>query len=206
MMKHALALVLAISMSHLSLTSARVCAESDDAEQCEALSDIFGSTNGYAWKNSSNWMNGDTFCSWDGVQCNNQSDVVQLAFSYKNLSGPLLPSISKLKHLTVMSLAGNNITHLPEEVTQLQNLQEIWLENSPLDGIPENIGNMTSLHELDLSFSPGVTPVHIPQSLCDWVSTGSESLCQLDGANFLCPEGCKEVILRECGATCQEHI
>ena len=57
--------------------------------ECEALVDLYASTNGPHWSNQSGWLQTNTPCNWYGVLCNN-GHVIVLACANNGLSGPLL--------------------------------------------------------------------------------------------------------------------
>ena len=77
--------------------------------ECEALVDLYVSTNGPHWTNQSGWLQTNTPCNWYGVLCNN-GHVIALALANNRLSGPLPPTLSNLSGLVVLSLYDNQLS------------------------------------------------------------------------------------------------
>lgn len=102
--------------------------------ECEALIALYKDTDGANWTRTSNWnwaslWLGDlTPCDWYGLSCE---------------SG----------HLKQMWLYQNNLVGtIPEELGNLQYLQELEIQNNQLSGsIPPELGNMTALKTMNLS-------------------------------------------------------
>ena len=63
-----------------------LCASTDDPEQCLALVDLYGATNGDKWANNTGWLSGSSYCGWDwdcgpdkcGVVCDSSGNVQYL--------------------------------------------------------------------------------------------------------------------------------
>jgi hypothetical protein len=77
--------------------------------ECQALVDLYVSTNGPQWTNQSSWLQTNTPCNWNGVLCNN-GHVIALALANNGLSGPLPPTLSNLSGLVVLSLYNNQLS------------------------------------------------------------------------------------------------
>ncbi len=61
------------------------------------------------------------------------------------------PEIGLLKHLTHLTIQGNDIDSLPPEIGQLKNLTLFRLRNNQLKSIPAQMGNLDNLKTLDLA-------------------------------------------------------
>ena len=48
-------------------------------------------------------------------------------------------SISQLSNLTVVDLSGNQLTTIPESISQISNLTGLYLEDNPLKNPPREI-------------------------------------------------------------------
>ncbi|MDY7005815.1 MAG: COR domain-containing protein, partial [Cyanobacteriota bacterium] len=59
-------------------------------------------------------------------------------------------SITQLTNLTQLDLHGNKLTTLPESITQLTNLTRLGLHGNKLTTLPESISQLTNLTRLDL--------------------------------------------------------
>ena len=157
--------------------------------ECEALIDIYASTNGNNWTLATNWFSTDV-CTWYGVICDvPQTTVENLIFITNNLTGTLPPEIGDFPNLTLLMVDDNPITgSIPSEVSNLSslialwigdtnisgglpsslgtlsNLEAMWILNNQIDGnIPVSYGNLTNLLELVLDNNQlsGLLPTHI---------------------------------------------
>ncbi|KAJ7967995.1 putative Leucine-rich receptor-like protein kinase family protein [Quillaja saponaria] len=79
-----------------------------------------------------NSSNLSSACSWVGIQCL-RGRVVSVDLTDLNLYGSVSPSISKLDHLTNLSLAGNNFTG-NIELANFSSLQFLNISNNQLSG------------------------------------------------------------------------
>jgi Leucine-rich repeat (LRR) protein len=72
----------------------------------------------------------------------------------KSLSEVVLPSISVLESLTVLSLPSNNISSkLLEELSNSRNLRELNLTGNDVVGCIPDLSQLRNLEILDLSFN-----------------------------------------------------
>jgi len=58
---------------------------------------------------------------------------------------------AKEKKLKALDLSGKKIYELPESISDLDNLNELYLRKTWLETIPESVGNLSNLTKLDLS-------------------------------------------------------
>ncbi|KAK7299904.1 hypothetical protein RJT34_10733 [Clitoria ternatea] len=138
-----------------------------------------------AWKNSLNisehalasWNPSSLSpCSWFGVHCNLQGEVVEINLKSVNLQGSLPSNFQPLRSLKILVLSSTNITgripkeigdckelividlsgnslfgEIPEEICRLSKLQTLALHANFLEGtIPSNLGSISSLVNLTL--------------------------------------------------------
>ncbi|KAI9177013.1 hypothetical protein LWI28_009850 [Acer negundo] len=122
-------------------------------------------------------------CSWDGVECNEDTGyVIKLDLSSSYLYGSInsTSTLFHLVHLQWLSLANNDFSdsnipsgimnlsrllhlnlsnshfsgQIPTEMLELSNLESIDLSHNSLQGIiPSSLGNLTNLIYLDLSLN-----------------------------------------------------
>lgn len=126
--------------------------EISDSIEYQALVDLYNSTNGDGWTNSTNWLQGNTsadFAAWHGITVRD-GDVVQIALPNNSLRGGLPNSIGKLTKLENLYLSYNKINSLPSNMGNLTWLFSLRLENNELTSLPPTIGNLNFLFEIDL--------------------------------------------------------
>ncbi|TVU05676.1 hypothetical protein EJB05_48849 [Eragrostis curvula] len=105
---------------------------------------------------SSDWNASDsTPCKWNGVLCNNRSNVISLNLSSSEVSGSLGPEIGLLKYLNVLDLSINNISgSIPPEFGNCSRLDYLDLSQNVLSGeIQASLGNLKKMTYISLSFN-----------------------------------------------------
>ncbi|PNY16244.1 LRR receptor-like kinase resistance protein [Trifolium pratense] len=92
-------------------------------------------------------------CTWSRVNCDLNSNVIQVSLAMMGFPGHLTPKIGALKYLQTLSLQGNAITgDIPKEFGNLTSLVWLDLESNRLTGeIPSSLGNLKKLQFLALS-------------------------------------------------------
>ena len=84
-----------------------------------------------------------TPCSWLGVQCDNNHNVLFHNLSGHSISGLLGPEIGHLSHLQTLDLASNNFSgKIPLELGNCSLLQNLDLSYNSITGnIPDSLRN-----------------------------------------------------------------
>lgn len=125
------------------------------AAERNALLDLYNTTGGASWTNSSGWLGpAGTECSWYGVTCDaGESAVIQIDLHSNNLSGPVPAAIGDLAGLQQLNLDNNQLAGaIPPEIGGLSQLRHLSLMGNTLSGaIPPEIGNLVNLSSLYLS-------------------------------------------------------
>ena len=115
-----------------------------------AMAAVGMSINGF-----SNWLTGDTECSWGSgrVTCNSLDEVVSIVAYEDSLSGSIPVSIGLLTNIEFFRLSNNQFTgKIPSEVGSLTALTYLSLFGNALTGtIPSEVGGLTALTLLKLA-------------------------------------------------------
>ncbi len=120
--------------------------------ECQALIDLYDSTNGEFWGNNTNWLTSTAANTWFGVTVSGGT-VTKLELPNNSLTGKILPSLKDLPNLTILNLSNNAIKEeIPKELGSLSNLETLNLSKNQFSGsIPELFGGLSSLKTLNLS-------------------------------------------------------
>jgi len=118
----------------------------------QILVQLYDAFNGAHWINNANWLSG-SYCSWYGIVCDQNGDVVTIDLHANNLQGNQLPpALGCLTYLKSLVLNNNNISgQLPNNFCKLTNLQYMILQNNNLGGyIPACFSDLIFLQEMYL--------------------------------------------------------
>ncbi len=115
-----------------------------DSVEFAALEAFYNSTNGPNWNNNTNWLSGSTIEdmeNWYGIKTRD-GDVYELYIRYNNLDGHIPPEFCQLDYLNYVSLEGNKIKSIPDEIGDMFNLQYFYMPYNELEELPAGIGNL----------------------------------------------------------------
>jgi len=129
-----------------------------------ALKQLYFSTNGDNWFNSTNWDEVNDFSGPQantdlslmyGVSCDANGRVDQVILFNNNLTGNLTQNIGYLGEVVSFNLSNNSISgSLPTEIGDLSKVQNLNLRNNNFSGdIPNEIAYNSYLQYLDLSYN-----------------------------------------------------
>lgn len=181
-----------------ALTIAGLCgAQAQDASEREILTDFFATCNGGSWGVNENWLSDESFCTWHGITCDNDSKLVELELRNNELECEIPEAVFDLPSLQVLDVTGNSNVQLSfagidsdrvagvtklyfadtntdslEGITNFSNLKALGAGGTGLTGeFPLNVLELTSLSTLDLSHNllTGTIPEDIDSltNLCD---------------------------------------
>lgn len=118
----------------------------------DSLRFLYNNTNGNNWKIKCkhNWnFTSSNLCSFYGVYCNSDCNVVTLNLSSCNLDGYIASEISSLNSLNQLELGNNFLKGIPS-LFQLNNLKLLNLSTNLFTGPISNLyKNFTRLQILD---------------------------------------------------------
>ncbi|KAJ7382422.1 hypothetical protein OS493_035071 [Desmophyllum pertusum] len=118
-------------------------------QEREVLLDIYTSTNGQQWYESSGWNSSTSHCSWYGITCHNNTYIKTIVLPYNNLDGSLPSNLWKIRNLFSLCMPGNPSLRgrigdfLFGNMSQLLTL--VFSTSSVAGDIPPDIVNMRSL-------------------------------------------------------------
>ncbi|WP_234387103.1 leucine-rich repeat domain-containing protein [Aquimarina sp. Aq78] len=140
----------------LSISPAEACGVS--AAERQALIDLYNSTNGANWTNTTAnnkpWLINDPtskVCDWYGVTVAND-EVRGLSLTNNNLNGSIPASIGNMPNISSLYLNFNNLSgNIPTNIGTLSKLRYLYLNSNQLTGnIPAELGNLPDLLDLML--------------------------------------------------------
>jgi hypothetical protein len=120
--------------------------------QCQALVDLYRSTNGHNWTEATGWLTGNP-CTvpWHGVACDvTNMNVTEIALDENNLTGTI-SSLSVFTGLIELDLSNNAIGETLPDISALTALTTIDLGENLLTGVDSSVWEAPTLAHLDLS-------------------------------------------------------
>jgi len=156
--------------------------------ECDALVDLYNSTNGSGWSNHTNWLETITPCSWFGVRCRS-GHVIGLELGYNHLDGTIPAAIGNLGQMEYLNLAGNHLYgSLPSTLGNMGNLAYLFIQENQLSGtLPAEMGQMHSLVDLFIYRNPfsGALPTTLTNlANLERFSFHDTSLCEPPSSTF----------------------
>eukprot|EP00984_Skeletonema_dohrnii_P029906 scaffold20875_cov85-Skeletonema_dohrnii-CCMP3373.AAC.3 len=127
--------------------------------QRNALNDFFDEAKGGDWLNASGWQDEyASYCSWNGVTCDETDQVTKLKLSTNGLSGKLSKSISDLTSLEELDLSNNDMK-CHDLILKILTL--VSPDSTYLGSISADLGLLSNLSCLRLSYNVfnGTAPV-----------------------------------------------
>jgi len=124
-----------------------------------ALNKLFHATNGYWWKNNTNWRSASHYCAWANVGCDD-NDVIRTIHMDDFMitdwyNGSLPPELPHIHTLYEMSMACSFLYgSLPSGLERMSQLQLLDLHGNAITGaMPTGLSQLKTLLYLDLTYN-----------------------------------------------------
>mmetsp|Transcript_44193 Transcript_44193/g.64978 ORF Transcript_44193/g.64978 Transcript_44193/m.64978 type:complete len:693 (-) Transcript_44193:362-2440(-) len=105
-------------------------------DQFEVMANFYILADGKNWVGDyGNWHRKDIpVCSWEGISCNKEGDIVSIVLPNSNLDGTIYPNVGLLRHLEVLDLSDNSLKgEVPAEL-HFAPLEKLDLTGNMLEG------------------------------------------------------------------------
>lgn len=142
----------AVAASYQEIVESQLSAM-EDQQTAQALLALYNALDGGRWSHI-DWGWGRTDAPVEEWQCLHfeNSKLVGIYLNDKGLKGDVPAEIANLANLRELSMEGNQITSLPEELWSLTNLTYLNVSRNKLSGpLPAAAKNLSQLNELVLS-------------------------------------------------------
>ncbi|KAI2508081.1 hypothetical protein MHU86_6373 [Fragilaria crotonensis] len=73
------------------------------------LKRLFDVADGLRWTNQTNWMTGESVCTWFGITCDDSDHVTEISLSNNNLVGRLPKHMYRMEYLTKVNVKDNSL-------------------------------------------------------------------------------------------------
>lgn len=123
--------------------------------ECEALMDLYISTNGDNWNNNDGRGTDSWVCEWYGIGCE-MNNLIGIQLGENNLDWELPISLVDLKTLERLYLYKNNITwNLPNQRSELNHLKHISIWENKINGeLPKNRASRDKIKTFNINNNP----------------------------------------------------
>lgn len=118
----------------------------------DVLTLIYDEMGGPNWA-ANNWFSAADPCTWTGIECNQNDDVIYMDLSDMGLTGPISDAFECLPFLKSLYLNDNALSGpIPESLCTLTHLSYLQVRNAELSGdVPECLCDLTNVMFLYLS-------------------------------------------------------
>jgi len=127
-----------------------------ESTEYQILLDLYNATDGPNWSWRAGWLGRSSHCTWDGVLCNPDGNVISLLLQENNLKGTIPSTMLGLLWLSDLHLGDNKLRGtIPAEIHQLKRLVFLDITNNGLTGnVPVALQKLSILTQLYLAGNP----------------------------------------------------
>mmetsp|Transcript_847 Transcript_847/g.1335 ORF Transcript_847/g.1335 Transcript_847/m.1335 type:complete len:379 (-) Transcript_847:123-1259(-) len=118
--------------------------------QRNVLMALYEATNGANWRRDYLWWSDADICTWSGLACSGNGDIIKLDLDFNYLEGVLPTELGLLQSLQTLWVGENSLTGpIPTELGQLQSLLRLHMYGNDLTGpVPTELGRLQSLQHV----------------------------------------------------------
>lgn len=130
------------------------------------LTNIYDDMGGANW-NTNNWLSTADYCTWTGIECNQNGDIIYMDLSGLGLTGSISPYFECLTYLKSLYLNDDNLSgSIPEALCELTNLSYLQIQRSGISGtLPTCLCQLSNI--MYMYFSNNAITGEIPSCLGD---------------------------------------
>ena len=126
-----------------------------------ALTRLYTVTAGANWIEKSGWLGPSPPCSWAGVSCNTDDEVIAIGLFANALTGTIPPQLSQLSALQHLNLAASSLLSgtVPSDLARLSHLSFFDLRTTSISGtVPSGLSVAEQLYFHQTSISGTLPP------------------------------------------------
>ena len=145
---------LALGVANLSPEEVAATAAANESMERGVLKTFFVDTGGSdgKWTSSTGWEDSDNFCSWYGIDCDENGSVISIQLGSNGLEGPISSSIWTLPKLIHLKVYGNEISIDFDGVEGARNLRTLGLDDTGLTNL-DGIAKARSVTKLNVAYN-----------------------------------------------------
>jgi len=109
----------------------------EEVSQRWALASLYYGLGGEKWTSAQNWLSSDSFCEWEHIRCNLQTNTIQeIGLQKNNLLGTIPPELTLLTTTQALWFRENQLVGtLPNEIFgSMPQLSILYLDDNQLSG------------------------------------------------------------------------
>nr|XP_043637966.1 receptor-like kinase TMK4 [Erigeron canadensis] len=113
-------------------------------------------------------QNGDGYCDWKGISCDNTKRVTSINIPGGSLTGTLPSDLNTLSQLKTLAIQRNKLNGQLPSLANLTLLEEVYLDSNNFTSISSNFFlGLSSLQKFSISDNVNLSPWSIPNELTE---------------------------------------